>query len=174
MKMNYLASPPLVIAYALAGYDGLRLRDRPARARTTTATTSTCKTSGRRRRTSPTPSRRRSTRRCSPRTTPTCSRATSAGATCRPRRGNTFEWDPKSTYVRKPPYFDGHAAEPDAGHRHRRRAGAGTARRLGDHRPHLARPAPSRPTPRRRSTSTSTASSARTSTPTDRGAATTR
>jgi aconitate hydratase len=27
--------------------------------------------------------------------------------------GNTFEWDPKSTYVRKPPYFDGMPAEPE-------------------------------------------------------------
>ncbi len=26
--------------------------------------------------------------------------------------GNTFEWDPKSTYVRKPPYFEGMPAEP--------------------------------------------------------------
>jgi aconitate hydratase len=26
--------------------------------------------------------------------------------------GKTFEWDPESTYVRKPPYFDGMAAEP--------------------------------------------------------------
>ncbi len=26
--------------------------------------------------------------------------------------GNTFDWDPKSTYVRKPPYFDGMPAEP--------------------------------------------------------------
>ncbi|MET4095873.1 aconitate hydratase AcnA [Arthrobacter sp. UYCu712] len=28
--------------------------------------------------------------------------------------GDTFAWDPKSTYVRKPPYFDGMKAEPDA------------------------------------------------------------
>ncbi|WP_104092244.1 aconitate hydratase [Arthrobacter sp. GMC3] len=27
--------------------------------------------------------------------------------------GNTFEWDPKSTYVRKPPYFEGMKAEAD-------------------------------------------------------------
>ena len=27
--------------------------------------------------------------------------------------GNTFEWDPKSTYVRKPPYFDGMPADPE-------------------------------------------------------------
>ncbi|MGB9181722.1 MAG: hypothetical protein WCB68_21000, partial [Pyrinomonadaceae bacterium] len=28
--------------------------------------------------------------------------------------GKTFDWDPKSTYVRKPPYFDGMPAEPAA------------------------------------------------------------
>jgi aconitate hydratase len=27
--------------------------------------------------------------------------------------GNTFEWDPESTYVRKPPYFEGMPAEPE-------------------------------------------------------------
>ena len=27
-------------------------------------------------------------------------------------KGKTFEWDPQSTYVRKPPYFDGMPAEP--------------------------------------------------------------
>ena len=52
--------------------------------------------------------------------------------------GETFAWDPESTYVRKPPYFDGMPADPGAGHRHRRRAGAAQARRLDHHRPHLA------------------------------------
>ena len=28
-------------------------------------------------------------------------------------KGKTFDWDPKSTYVRKPPYFDGMPAEPE-------------------------------------------------------------
>ena len=28
--------------------------------------------------------------------------------------GQTFEWDPQSTYVRKPPYFDGMSAQPSA------------------------------------------------------------
>src|SRR5690606_26358295 len=27
--------------------------------------------------------------------------------------GDTFEWDPESTYVRKPPYFDGMPLEPE-------------------------------------------------------------
>ena len=31
--------------------------------------------------------------------------------------GDTFEWDPASTYVRKPPYFDGMPAQPDVGER---------------------------------------------------------
>ena len=32
--------------------------------------------------------------------------------------GATFEWDPESTYVRKPPYFEGMGREPRTGHRH--------------------------------------------------------
>ena len=50
--------------------------------------------------------------------------------------GDTFAWDEDSTYVRKPPYFDGMPDEPERGHRHRGRAGAAQAGRLGDHRPH--------------------------------------
>ena len=81
----------------------------------------------------------RSARRCSPRTTPTCSPATSAGARCPRPRATTFEWDPDSTYVRKPPYFEGMQPEPAPVAGHQRRPGAGPARRLGDHRPHLPR-----------------------------------
>ena len=51
--------------------------------------------------------------------------------------GKTFEWDPDSTYVRKPPYFDGMQPEPSPVDGHRGRPGAGQAGRLGDHRPHL-------------------------------------
>ena len=156
------------------GHDGLRLRDRPARHRTTTATTCSSRTSGRRRRRSPTTSRRRSTGRCSPTATPTCSRATSAGATCPPRRARPSTGTPKSTYVRKPPYFDGMPADPEPVDGHHRRQSACAAWRFGDHRPHLARRATSRRARRPRSTSTSTASTRRTTTPTARGAATTR
>ena len=92
---------------------GLRLREATRSAQTRTATTSSSRTSGRRRRTSPTPSPRRSTRRCSPRTTPTCSRVTSGGATCRRRAATPSSGLDDSTYVRKPPYFDGMPAEPE-------------------------------------------------------------
>ncbi len=111
VKMNYLASPPLVVAYALAGTmdidlnhdplgtgaDGqpVYLRDLwPSAAEVQevvdTAIASEMYTRSyaavfagdERWQNLPTP------------------------------HGNTFEWDPQSTYVRKPPYFDGMPAQP--------------------------------------------------------------
>ena len=112
IKMNYLASPPLVVAYALAGsmdvdlfHDPLGqdadgndvfLRDiwpSPAEVEETIAERD----------------HRGDVHR---RTTPTCSPATSAGARCRRPQGDTFAWDEQSTYVREPPYFDGMPDEP--------------------------------------------------------------
>ena len=88
--------------------------------------------------------------------------------------GDRFAWSDDSTYVRKPPFFEDLPREPERGRGHRGRARARRARRLGDDRPHLARRARSRRTRRPPSTSTSTASRTRTSTPTAHGAATTR
>ncbi|TWH19200.1 aconitate hydratase [Prauserella rugosa] len=111
VKMNYLASPPLVIAYALAGtmdfdFDNqplgqdeqggdVYLRDiwpSPQEIQQTidsaitqemfTKDYSDVFDGGERWKSLPTP------------------------------EGKTFEWDPESTYVRKPPYFDGMQAEP--------------------------------------------------------------
>jgi aconitate hydratase A / 2-methylisocitrate dehydratase len=111
VKMNYLASPPLVIAYALAGTmdfdfeqqplgtapDGTEvfLRDIwPSPADVQAVIDSSISkemftkdyadvfAGDERWRALPTP------------------------------EGNTFEWDAQSTYVRKPPYFEGMAAEP--------------------------------------------------------------
>ena len=111
VKMNYLASPPLVIAYALAGTmdfdfetqplgtapDGseVYLRDIWPTARDVQDTIDSSITEemftkdyadvfagDERWRSLPTP------------------------------EGKTFEWDPESTYVRKPPYFDGMQPDP--------------------------------------------------------------
>ncbi|MGV0718405.1 aconitate hydratase [Mycolicibacterium sp. XJ662] len=111
-KMNYLASPPLVIAYALAGSmdfdfesnclgkdkDGneVYLKDIwPSQQEISDTIASAISQEmftknyadvfkgDERWRNLPTPS------------------------------GNTFEWNPDSTYVRKPPYFDGMSAEPE-------------------------------------------------------------
>ncbi|MGE5695008.1 MAG: aconitate hydratase AcnA [Candidatus Sericytochromatia bacterium] len=112
VKMNYLASPPLVIAYALAGTmdfdfenDSLGLDEDgndvflhdiwPSREDITEAINSSISQEmfvknyadvfkgDERWRNLPTP------------------------------EGNTFEWDENSTYVRKPPYFDGMPQEPE-------------------------------------------------------------
>ena len=155
-------------------HDGRRPAERAARRRTRTASRSSCATSGRPRPRSRRRSRRRSSRTCSARATTTSSPATSAGAGSTCPTGDTFAWDDDSTYVQNPPYFVDLPREPAADHGHRGRARARAARRLGHDRPHLARGRdqagqPGRPLPagaRRRA--------ARTSTPTARGAATTR
>ena len=140
VRMNYLASPPLVVAYALAGDDGHRPRQRAARRidrngkpvylKDIWPTDEEIRDAIRSRGEAgavPQPVRARA------------SRATSAGSSCQVGQGSTFEWDPKSTYVRKPPFFEDIPKEPAPLAGHQGRAGAGAARRLGDHRPHLAR-----------------------------------
>ena len=135
VKMNYLASPPLVVAYALAGSMDVDLFNDPLGQDTdgndvflrdiwptpteieeviASAITSDMFTSDyadvfagdEAWRSLPTPD------------------------------GDTFAWDADSTYVRKPPYFDGMPDEPEPVDRHRGRARAAQARRLGHHRPH--------------------------------------
>ena len=113
VKMNYLASPPLVVAYALAGSMDVDLyndplgtgRGRQRRLHEGHLAERRGGRGGHR--------RARSPRRCSPTTTPTSSPATSSGSRCQTPEGDTFEWDEDSTYVRKPPYFDGMPDEPE-------------------------------------------------------------
>ena len=52
--------------------------------------------------------------------------------------GDRYVWEDGSTYIAKPPFFDGLGLDPDAGRRHRRHARPGRPRRFGHHRPHLA------------------------------------
>ena len=87
--------------------------------------------------------------------------------------GEIFEWDPDSTYVRKPPYFEGMPAEPEPV---TDISGARVLLKLGDSitTDHISRPARSRRIRRPGRTCPTTGWTARTSTPTARGAATTR
>ena len=50
--------------------------------------------------------------------------------------GDRYAWDDASTYIAKPPFFDGLTAEPAPAHGHRGRPRARAARRLGHHGPH--------------------------------------
>ncbi len=111
VKMNYLASPPLVIAYALAGTMDFDFDNQPLGTGTDGAEVYL--------------------RDIWP--SPTDVQTTIDGAISQEMftkdyadvfagderwqslptpEGKIFEWDPQSTYVRKPPYFDGMSPEP--------------------------------------------------------------
>ena len=174
VKANYLASPPLVVAYALAGRmdidfetepigaandgDDVYLRDIWPSAQ-----------GGQRhdrvlgaRRALLRDLRRRLHRR----------RRLARARPC--PKGELFAWEPDSTYVRQPPYFEGMSREPGTVSDIEGARVPRLARRLGHDRPHLARRLDQARLARRARISSSTASSARTSTRTARGAATTR
>ena len=111
IKMNYLASPPLVVAYALAGTMDIDIDHRAARAPTPTATRCTCDDIW----PSPQEIQRRSIDSAIRQEMFTRGYAdVFAGDerwTSLPTpEGKTFAWDADSTYVRKPPYFEGMAA----------------------------------------------------------------
>ena len=139
VKANYLASPPLVVAYALGGLARRRPRHRTPRPRARTAR-STCATSGPRQeevasaaQATPSPSR------SSPSATATCSRATSIGRPSMWRSGQTYHWsDGLHLRGRTPPYFEGMTKAPAPVHRHQAEAPrARPVPRLDHHRPHL-------------------------------------
>ena len=88
--------------------------------------------------------------------------------------GDRYAWADGSTYIAKPPFFEGLSLEPRAGRRHRGRAGPGRPRRLGDDRPHLAGRLDRRRTRPPASGSRRTASGRSNSTRTGPGAVTTR
>ena len=130
VKANYLASPPLVVAYALAGRMDIDLASEPLGQ---TPDGERCYL----RDLWPTAARdpaRRSpasvAARCSRAPTPTSSPATRPGAASPVPEGELYAWDAASTYVRRPPYFDGHAARARRGRATSRARAASSS--LGD------------------------------------------
>ena len=112
VRANYLASPPLVVAYALAGTMDIDLTTRPDRQRPPGPAglpQGHLADPGRGRRRDPAS---RSGPRCSTRNTARSSRATSGGTRSRSPQGDLYEWDDSSTYVKNPPYFVGMPDQP--------------------------------------------------------------
>ena len=139
VRANYLASPPLVVAYALAGSMQVDF------AKTPLGTDKKGKkvflkdiwpSSQGDRLLHPQECHQGS---CSRRNTPTCSRAMRNWRKIAVKGGMTYKWDSNSTYVQNPPYFSGHAEAPGAARRHRRRARARPVPGFDHDRPHLAR-----------------------------------
>ena len=161
VRANYLMSPPLVVAYALAGRIDIDLDKEPLGEGTGRRSRSSCGTSGRRPARSPTPSARRSSRRCSRRRTPSSSRATSAGASWTCRSGETYALGRRLDLHQAPAVLRGH--DQDAGRRSARSPAracwrcSATASPPTTSRP----PAPSRRTARPASTWSRTASTAK-------------
>ena len=147
VKMNYLASPPLVVAYALAGRMDVDLANEPL---------------GEGSDGEPVylrdiwPTQREIHDTIADAVQSDMFRRSYADVYAGDERWNSLEVPDgrplrlaaESTYVKRPPYFDGMPAEPRAGRADRGRARAGAARRQRHHRPHLARPARSGPTAR--------------------------
>ena len=113
VKANWLASPPLVVAFALAGTTRIDLTREPLGTGMRTASRCTCATSGRAMPKSP-PRSAPWTAPCSAAATPTCSaamphwQAIAGRAAAPPIRGT-----PASTYVQNPPFFQ-HIDQPPA------------------------------------------------------------
>ena len=174
VKMNFLASPPLVVAYALAGTLDFDLHKRSRSARDPTASPSCSPTSGRR--------TAKSRKRCTPRSTSDMFRKSYASVftgdanwqAIKIPLGKIYAWEEESTYVKNPPYFDGMTMTP-------RPVGDVTgarvpraARRFRHHGPHLPRRQHLEDEPRREVSRVDRACSRSTSTPTARAAATTK
>jgi aconitate hydratase len=145
-RMNYLASPPLVVAYAIAGTVDIDLMTSRSAGQATAAGVPARHLAGseeigdhRRDLSDPRLFAQQLRRRVQGRARVERDRVA---------RRPPLRLGPKSTYIKKPPFFDGMTMQ-----RRRRsptsigRARAGPVRRLDHHRPHLARPATSRSSP---------------------------
>ncbi len=112
VKMNYLASPPLVVAYAIAGRMDLDLTTEPLGTDPSGAPVYL-------RDIWPSPAEVQSVMESSIDAEMFASRYADVFAGDKAWQslptpvGDTFAWAGDSTYVRKPPYFDGMGAEPD-------------------------------------------------------------
>ena len=112
VKMNYLASPPLVVAYAIAGRMDVDLINDPLGVGTDGKPVYL-------RDVWPSAAEIDEVVNASIRPEMFTQRYADVFAgdarwkTLETPAGATFDWDPESTYVRKPPYFDGMAREPE-------------------------------------------------------------
>ena len=178
VRANYLASPPLVVAYALAGTHGHRphhaSRSAPDRDGSPVYLRDIWPSHAGDRRTPCAASVTREMFRQQYADVFDGRRALERDPACRERRAAT-PGTQDSHLHQAAAVLRRHAAPSRAARGHRRRARAGAARRLGHHRPHLARRLDRRRTsPAGRYLIEHGVDAARTSTPTARGAATTR
>jgi aconitase A len=137
VQANYLASPPLVVAYALAGSVQMDLTTEPL-GMGKDGKPVFSRTSGPPTRRSRASSPRTSPARSSRRNMPTSSRATPTGRRSRRPRARPMPGTTIRPMCRTRPISRAWARRRFAGHRDRRRPHPGPVRRQDHHRPHLA------------------------------------
>ena len=108
MQANYLASPPLVVAYALAGTMNIDLTTEPLGTGTDGKPVYLKDIWPTNKEIADIVARRPSRARCSRRSYADVFKGDDqlAGAS-QTTDGDTYDWDAESTYVQNPPYFDG-------------------------------------------------------------------
>ena len=137
VKANYLASPPLVVAYALAGTVDIDLSNdplgkdedgKPVYLREIWPSSEEIQAA----------IRRIHRRRDVPHAVCAAAEGDATWKSLAVPTGNVYQWDEESTYIKKPPYFEqmGDPGKADRGSDRHARAGA--AGRFGHHRSHLA------------------------------------
>ena len=174
VRANYLASPPLVVAYALAGTMDIDMATEPigpGPGRQRRLPQGHLADHGGDRRTGRAD---RDARSVPCPNTPMSSRATRSGRACKTTDSLTYDWPPTSTYVQNPPYFQGMAKSRRHDQRRRGRPGAGDPGRHGHDRPHLAGGVVQGDDAGGRVSDRTAGARRASSTPTDRAAATTR
>ena len=105
VKANYLASPPLVVAYALAGTTDIDLTSEPLGQDPTGPAGLPAGHLADRRGDRAGDGRRRCSRRCSASATPTPSTSNERWNEIEVSGGELYEWDAESTYIQEPPFL---------------------------------------------------------------------
>ena len=139
VRANYLMSPPLVVAFALAGRIDLDLRKDPIgkgqrwQAGLSGGPVAAAARSGR------DDSEIDFVRHVHARATARSIEGDDRWRGLPVPKGETYAWEEDSTYIRRAPYFDDMTLQPAPVAGHQERARAGRARRQRHHRPHFSR-----------------------------------
>ncbi len=137
VRANYLASPPLVVAYALAGRMDHGPDHRILGNGFRTASQSTCETSGRRRRKWKPRVRAAVTTEQYRKEYSEVFEGDARWKAMPVPEGDLYKWDANSTYIKLPPFFENMPENPAALCGYSRRPRAGGAGRQRHHRPHF-------------------------------------
>ena len=112
VRANFLASPPLVVAYALAGSVLVNLEREPLGDGADGKPGLSARGLARRRRDPPHHRRGAHAVAAIASATRRCSKARPSGAALKGKTGTTYAWSPGSTFIRRPPFFEDMEAKP--------------------------------------------------------------